>query len=140
MIRPSWGGLIINVRKFRSQVLDTIPAMVLISLNECVTLLHTVLAPLESYMARVQLVMPDADRDRFVHQAQQEGMSLSAWLRAAARERLEARQRVKVFESPDDVKEFFRSCAALDGPETEPDWDEHLRIMNESRGTRVTGT
>ena len=91
-------------------------------------------------MARVQLVMPDADRDRFVHQAQQEGMSLSAWLRAAARERLEARQRVKVFESPDDVKEFFRSCAALDGPETEPDWDEHLRVMNESRGTGVTGT
>ncbi|MYB50492.1 MAG: antitoxin [Dehalococcoidia bacterium] len=67
-------------------------------------------------------------------------MSLSAWLRAAARERLQARQRVKVFESPDDVREFFRSCAALDGPETEPDWDEHLRVMNESRRTGVTGT
>ena len=58
-------------------------------------------------MARVQLVMPDADRDRFVDQARREGMSLSAWLRVAARERLEARQRVKLFESPDDVKEFF---------------------------------
>ena len=91
-------------------------------------------------MARVQLVMPDEDRDRFVHQARREGMSLSAWLRAAARERLEARQRVKPFESPDDVKEFFRSCAALEGPDTEPDWDEHLRVMNESRGTGATGT
>ena len=67
-------------------------------------------------------------------------MSLSAWLRAAARERLEARQRVKLFESPEDVREFFRSCAALDGPETEPNWDEHLRVMNESRGTGATGT
>ena len=36
-------------------------------------------------MARVQLVMPDDDRERFVDQARREGMSLSAWLRAAAR-------------------------------------------------------
>ena len=91
-------------------------------------------------MARVQLVMADEDRERFVDQARREGMSLSAWMRAAARERLEARQRVKLFESPEDVREFFRSCAALDGPETEPDWDEHLRVMNESRATGVTST
>ena len=91
-------------------------------------------------MARVQLVMPDADRERFVHQARQEGMSLSAWLRAAARERLEKCQSVKLFQSPENVEEFFRSCASLDGPETEPDWSEHLRVMNESRRTGVTGT
>lgn len=91
-------------------------------------------------MARVQLVMPDADRDRFVDQARREGMSFSAWLRAAARERLEARQRVKLFESPDDVRAFFGSCVALDGPETEPDWSEHLRVLNESRATGVTDT
>lgn len=91
-------------------------------------------------MARVQLVMADEDRERFVNQARREGMSLSAWMRAAARERLEARQRVKLFESPEDVREFFRSCAALDGPETEPDWSEHLRVMNESRASGVTGT
>ena len=91
-------------------------------------------------MARVQLVMPDADRDRFVAQAQREGMSLSAWIRAAAREHLETRQRVKLFESPDDVKEFFRYCASLDGPETEPDWSEHLRVMNKSRRSVVAAT
>ena len=91
-------------------------------------------------MARVQLVMADEDRERFVNQARREGMSLSAWMRAAAHERLEARQRVKLFESPEDVREFFRSCAALDGPETEPDWDEHLRVMNESRATGFTST
>ena len=91
-------------------------------------------------MARVQLIMPDADRDRFVDQARREGMSLSAWIRAAARERLETRRRVKLFESPDDVKEFFRNYASLDGPETEPDWSDHLRVMNESRGTGATDT
>ena len=91
-------------------------------------------------MARVQLVMPDDDRERFVDQARREGMSLSAWLRAAARERLEARQSVKLFESPQDVEEFFRSCAALDGPETELDWSEHLRVMSESRARGAAGT
>ena len=84
-------------------------------------------------MARIQLVIPDEDRQNFIAQARREGMSLSAWLRAAARERLEARRNVKLFESPEDVEEFFRSCAALDGPETEPDWSEHLRVMNKSR-------
>ena len=36
-------------------------------------------------MARVQLIIPDEDRDRFVRQARGEGLTLSAWLRAAAR-------------------------------------------------------
>ena len=85
-------------------------------------------------MARVHLVMADDDRDSYVRQARLEGVSLSAWLRAAARERLERRQRVKQFESPEEVEEFFRSCAALEGPETEPDWSEHLCVMGESRG------
>lgn len=91
-------------------------------------------------MARVQLVMPDADRARFVEQALREGMSFSAWLRAAAQERLEARQRIKLFKSLDDVRALFQSCAALDGPEREPDWDEHLRVMNASRNAGATGT
>ena len=91
-------------------------------------------------MARVQLVMADEDRERFVDQARREGMSLSAWLRAAARERLAARQRVKLFETPEDVEVFFRSCASLEGPETEPDWDEHLHIMSESRTRGVAKT
>ena len=69
-------------------------------------------------MARVQLVMADEDRERFVEQARREGMSLSAWLRAAARERLATRRRVKLFETPEDVEEFFRSCASLEGPES----------------------
>ena len=90
-------------------------------------------------MARVQLVMANDDRDSFVHQARREGMSLSAWLREAARERLEKRRSVRLFQSPEDVEEFFRSCAALDGPETEPDWSEHLRVISESRREEPPG-
>ena len=57
-------------------------------------------------MARVQLVMTDDERERFVHQARQEGMSLSAWLRAAAHERLDKRQSVKRFQSPRTLMSF----------------------------------
>ena len=91
-------------------------------------------------MARVQLIMPDDDKARFVNQARREGMSLSAWMREAARERFESRQSVKPFESPEDILEFFRECAALEGPDSEPDWEENLRVMNESRGRGVSAT
>lgn len=84
-------------------------------------------------MARVQLVIPDEDRARFVHQARREGLTLSAWLRAAARERLEERQRAEPFESPAHLQEFFQACDALAGPDVEPEWEEHLSVIDESR-------
>ena len=84
-------------------------------------------------MARVQLIIPDEDRDRFVHQARKEGLTFSAWLRAAARERFEDRQRVERFKSPGDLRRFFEECDARRGPGIEPDWEEHLRAIDESR-------
>ena len=83
-------------------------------------------------MARVQLIIPDEDRDRFVHQARKEGLTFSAWLRAAAHERLEAAQRAKRFRTLEDLEAFFKACDALPGPEVEPDWEEHLQTMHES--------
>ena len=91
-------------------------------------------------MARVQIVVPDEDRDRFVHQARREGMTLSAWLRAAARARLEERNQVQRFESPEDLEAFFRACDALEGPASEPEWEEHLDVINASRVSGTTGT
>ena len=67
-------------------------------------------------------------------------MTLSAWLRAAARARLAERQHAKPFEAPEDVKEFFRMCDALEGPEAEPDWEAHLRVINEVRAAGATST
>ena len=86
-------------------------------------------------MARVQLVIPDEDRDRFVYQARKEGMTLSAWLRAAARERLQEQQRVKPFESVADIEAFFRWCDTLEDMGPEPDWEEHLAVINRSRSS-----
>ena len=33
----------------------------------------------------------------------------------------------------EDIEAFFRQCDALEGSETEPDWDEHLAVIDESR-------
>ena len=84
-------------------------------------------------MARVQLVIPDEDRDRFVHQARREGMTLSAWLRTAAHERFEEQQRFEPFDSPVDLEAFFDRCDALEGPKSEPEWEEHLKVIDQSR-------
>lgn len=32
-----------------------------------------------------------------------------------------------------EIEAFFRQCEALEGAETEPDWDERLTVINESR-------
>ena len=83
-------------------------------------------------MARIQLIIPDEDRDRFVHQARKEGLTFSAWLRAAAHERLETARQAKRFRTLEDLEAFFEACDALPGPEVEPDWEEHLQTIHES--------
>ena len=91
-------------------------------------------------MARVQLVIPDEDHDRYVRQARREGISLNAWLRTAARERLDKHKAIMQFESPEEVQEFFASCADGEGPGTESDWSDHLRVIHESRGKGAAET
>ena len=91
-------------------------------------------------MARVQLIIPDEERERFVDQARKEGMTLSAWLRAAGRQRLQERRRAEPFESPADVRAFFAACDALEGPESEPEWEDHLKVIAESRRGGASGT
>ena len=91
-------------------------------------------------MARVQLLIPDDDRARFVHQAHREGMSLSAWLRTAARERLDRQSRTGRFESQADLEAFFAECDRIEGPDAEPDWEQHLEVIDQSRGRGATST
>ena len=85
-------------------------------------------------MARVQLLIPDEDHARFAHQARSEGMSLSAWLRAAASECLDRRSPTERFKSRADAERFFAACDAREGSGEEPDWEQHLAVIRESRG------
>ncbi len=91
-------------------------------------------------MPRVQFTIRDEERDRFVRQARLEGLTLSAWLRAAARARLELREGAARFESPEELAAFFRECDALPGPDREPDWEDHLRVIEESRRRGAIGS
>ena len=84
-------------------------------------------------MARVQLIIPDEDRDRFVYQARLEGMTLSGWLRAAAEERLKQRERLKPFTSSGEVREFFLANDESESDIPEPDWEEHLKTLRDSK-------
>ena len=49
-------------------------------------------------------------------------------------------QRHERFESLDELEEFFKACDALEGPDREPDWEEHLRVINRSRRRGSTDT
>ena len=83
-------------------------------------------------MARFQLIIPDEDHDRFAYQARLEGMSLSVWLRAAAEDRIEQRERLKPFSSSADVREFFQAHDDSVSGLREPHWEEHLKTLGES--------
>ena len=67
-------------------------------------------------------------------------MTLRGWLRTAARERLDRQQRSAAFESPEKLDAFFRDCDRRSGAGTEPNWDEHLTVMDESRRRGAAGT
>ena len=82
-------------------------------------------------MARVQIVMPDADRARFRQQAKSEGLSFSAWIRAAAHQRCDLAEQEQRFESEADVREFFAEHDKSLPPGRGPDWDEYRAIIDE---------
>ena len=84
-------------------------------------------------MARVQLIIPDEDRDRFVYQARLEGMTLSAWLRAAAEEQLKRKERLKPFTSSEEVRDFFLAFDESESGNREPDWAVHLETLRKSK-------
>jgi hypothetical protein len=86
-------------------------------------------------MVRVQVLMSAEERERFRRMAREEGLSLSAWLRRAGLERLEAAGTRRRLDEPARLDAFFRECDARE-PGTEPDWENHLRVM---RGSRRAG-
>ena len=58
-------------------------------------------------------------------------MSLSAWLREAAAEKV-GRSEGHSLSSAGELKEFFRACDEREKGE-EPDWEAHLQVLEASR-------
>ena len=81
--------------------------------------------------ARIHLVIDERERDAFRARAAAEGLTLSAWLREAARERLE-RERPMEMRTVVDLDRFFAE-RARDEAGAEPEWAQHLAVMDRSR-------
>ena len=91
-------------------------------------------------MPRIHLIVSEPDRTRYAAAARREGLSLSAWLRAAASDRLDDRTDAEPFRTEDDVWRFFADRdAEMDGG-AEPDWEQHLDVIRGSRSRGAAGT
>jgi hypothetical protein len=90
-------------------------------------------------IVRVQVLIEKKEREAFRQVAEQEGKSLSGWIRESAIERLEAAKAASRINSPADLRRFFKSCD-LREKGREPDWRDHLKVIEESRKTGRSGT
>lgn len=86
---------------------------------------------------RVQVILEEAERDELKRLARAEGLSLSAWLREAGRARAEAARDRQRFSSTAALERFFAACDQRE-PGREPDWEEHLRVIDRSRSQGLT--
>lgn len=91
-------------------------------------------------MPRIHLMVSKLDHTRYAAAARREGLSISAWLRAAAADRLDRRAGAESFRTEDDVWRFFADRDAEMRRGTEPDWEQQLDVIHASRSRRGTGT
>ena len=91
-------------------------------------------------MPRIHLIVSEPDRTRYAAAARREGLTVSAWLRAAAADRLDRFASSEPFRTDDDVWRFFADRDAGVGCGTEPDWEQHLDVIRASRGRGAPGT
>ena len=86
-------------------------------------------------MVRIELEVPEDERERFARQAQREGKTLDAWLISVARQHspLPKPPEPEPFKSVEELMSFLEESSQMSGLEREPDWEEHLRNIDESR-------
>ena len=87
---------------------------------------------------RVQVVMDEIEREAFRQAAAREGLSLSGWLRRAARNRLEEASHPKL-SSAEDLRAFFNECDQREEG-VEPDWQQHRTVIEESKARGRSAT
>ena len=87
---------------------------------------------------RVQVVMDEMEREAFREAAAREGLSLSDWLRRAARDRLSLAEPPKL-NSVERLRAFFEECDEREVG-IEPEWREHRAVIEESKARGRTAT
>jgi len=81
------------------------------------------------------MVLAEEEKAVLERAARNEGMSLSAWLRMAAREKLEAAA-LPSLDSEGELSAFFAECD-LREVGREPDWPAHKEIIETSKGQGI---
>lgn len=80
---------------------------------------------------RIHMVVEGDEKERYRRQAARQGLSLSEWLRDAAREKLARAEIRSRMETVEELDAFFDACDQReDGPE--PDWSVHRRVIEDS--------
>ncbi len=87
---------------------------------------------------RVQVLLDPTEKARLERGAKYLGRSLSAFMREAALERLSKMEGQKPF-TKQELKHFFKQCGKLEAGR-EPDWSEHLQVMDASIARGRSGT
>lgn len=82
---------------------------------------------------RIHLVVKEAEKERYRREAEKEGVSLSEWLRDAARRKLADADARPGLDSVEELRAFFDACDRRESGR-EPDWDQHRRAIEESIG------
>ena len=80
---------------------------------------------------RIHVVLGRTEKERFRRLAEREGKSLSEWLRDVARARADAEEARDRLDTTEQLERFFAACDGRE-PGREPDWDDHLRVIDGS--------
>ncbi len=80
---------------------------------------------------RIHIVVDREEKERYRLQARRKGISLSEWLREAAREKLGKAETRARLDTVEDLAAFFEACDQREEGR-EPDWDEHRRTIEGS--------
>ncbi|HUH14101.1 MAG TPA: ribbon-helix-helix protein, CopG family [Longimicrobiales bacterium] len=88
---------------------------------------------------RIHIVVDPSEKERFRLLAEREGKSLSAWLRDAARERAAAAASASALDTEQALRDFFAACDEREVG-TEPGWEHHRRVIEDSVRSGAAGT
>ena len=85
---------------------------------------------------RIHIVLPTEEKERYRTIAEREGTTLSRRVREAVRERAAKYDVRRKLYTVKDLEAFFQECDDMqdEAGVTEPDWEEHERLIHESRG------
>ena len=88
---------------------------------------------------RVQVIMDEKEAAMFRNQAKKEAVSLSRWMRDAAKKKLEDERLGRSLKDPHQLARFFQDCDTLEQDGVEPDWNEYKKLLVEgySKGILV---